>query len=51
MEKVFHTGLVFSKCGQQFLGFTNSGTLGQNSDKLIAIKKTPYFLIIYNFML
>lgn len=39
MEKDFHTGLEFSKCGQQFPEFTNSGNPGQNTDKLTATKK------------
>jgi len=39
MEKDFHTGLEFSKCGQQFPGPTNSGNSGQNTDKLIDTKK------------
>jgi len=39
MEKDFHTDLEYSKCGQQFPGFTNSGNPGQNTDKLIDKKK------------
>jgi hypothetical protein len=51
MEKDFHTGLEFSKCGQQFPGFTNSGNPGQNTDKLTATKENSVYPDNINFTL
>lgn len=54
MEKDFHNGLEFTKCGQQLPGFTNSENPGQNTDKLIVTKKnsissdnTKFYVVVY----